>query len=528
MANEKPDLTPQDREWLSELGITEAQIITQIEKFKRGPVAMKLIRPARIGDGILRLEEHQNDNSIACYEKAPASVKFLKFVPASGAATRMFKTLIHFNRHQQTITRAEIKEKAALGSKDDQFLLDFMAGLENGSFAFCEDLNQALLSQENGVSLQSLLHQGDYKEILDTLLTEKGLNYGNLPKALIKFHNYPDHSRTAIEEHLAEGRGYAKNKSGDIYLHLTVPPLFKETIAELLNNVKTHYQGKGEVFHIDYSLQNPATDTVAVDEDNQLCRDSNKKLILRPGGHGAVIENLNTLDGDIIFIKNIDNVVPDHLKAETIRYKKILAGYLLNIQSNVSSFLKRLTTGQVTRSEITEIATFATQKLNIPFPDNNPSLMTLQEKTEFLINKLNRPIRVCGMVRNEGDPGGGPFWVLGEDNTASLQIIENAQIDKTSKTHRDILANSTHFNPVDLVCGIKNFRGEKFDLSLFTDPNTYFISEKSTAGHTLKALELPGLWNGAMANWITIFIEVPIITFNPIKTVNDLLRDTHH
>lgn len=528
MVTAKQELTPQDLQWLAKRGIHADQIYDHIKKFEIGTMTIALSKPATINDGILRFDDSQLKDYIRDYEKATATKKFLKFVPASGAATRMFKTLITFASLTNPIPLEEITQKALNGSVDHQFLIDFLRGLENYSFAFCQDLQRALLNQGIELSLTALFQQGHYREILTTLLTENGLNYNNLPKALIKFHDYGDHCRTALEEHLVEGQHYAKNNAGDIYLHFTVPPQFEDAIRNYLNTVLPRYQKNDEHFYIDYSIQHPSTDTVAVDENNQICRDEFGYPILRPGGHGALIKNLNALDADIIFIKNIDNIVPDHLKPETICYKKVLAGYLLNIQTRVFSYLHELTEKTVTPQQIKEITQYAQQTLNITFPHTDITVMSYQEQVEYLFKKLNRPIRVCGMVKNEGEPGGGPFWVHHEDNTSSLQIIEDAQINKNLETHRLAVKQATHFNPVDLVCGIKDFNGKKFNLEQFTDPNMYFISEKSKDGHTIKALELPGLWNGAMANWITIFVEVPLITFNPIKTVNDLLRDTHH
>ena len=306
-------------------------------------------------------------------------------------------------------------------------------------------------------------------------------------------------------------------------LNFETPSEFKQKITDFTHSILHKFNKEPVTFNIQFSEQKTSTNTIAVDGNNNPFRDKSSKLVLRPGGHGALIKNINTLEGDIIFIKNIDNVVPDTLKEETIKFKKILGVILINIQSEVFKSLKRLTSGKMTEEEIKRITQMAKNVLNICYPDKYEK-WPLEKKQHYLLENLNRPIRICGMVKNEGEPGGGPFWVRNKDNKVSLQIVETAQINKESDTQRKIFEQSTHFNPVDMVCGIRNYNGDKFNLFNYVDPDTYYISEKSMSGKTVKALELPGLWNGAMANWITIFIEVPVTTFNPVKTVNDLLK----
>jgi hypothetical protein len=406
------------------------------------------------------------------------------------------------------------------------FLREFIAGIKERNFAFFNDLQEVLT--KGGYDIDALVKKKDYKPVIDYLLNPKGLNYANLPKALLKFHKYKAGARTSLEEHLVEGIAYAKDEKNVVYIHLTISPEFEELINRFIAGIISKYKEGGITFDIRFSQQKTSTDTVAADKNNNLFRDGDNNLVLRPGGHGALIENLNDLTGDIIFIKNIDNVVPDNFKAETIKYKKILGGYLIKIQKQVFGFLRNLCAedAEISHDELESMVQWAKKFLNISLPAGFTDWDRLK-KRDYLVKKLNRPIRVCGMVKNEGEPGGGPYWIEQQDGTVSLQIIEKVQIDMNSPAAVKILKKSTHFNPVDLVCGIKDFRGEGFDLSKFVDSDAYFISKKSKDGKTLKALELPGLWNGAMADWITIFVEVPLLTFNPVKTINDLLRRQH-
>ncbi|MCX8012648.1 MAG: DUF4301 family protein, partial [Desulfobacterota bacterium] len=358
------------------------------------------------------------------------------------------------------------------------------------------------------------------------LLTDLGLTYAQLPKALIKFHTYPDGNRTALEEHLVEAVAYVQDQNKISRLHFTVSPEHEKLFVQHLKIVKPKYEEKYQVkFQVDFSLQKPSTNTIAVRLDNHPFRDKAGRLVFRPGGHGTLIENLNALNADLIYIKNIDNVTPDRLKDETFLWKKILGGYLVKTQERIFAYLKELENRE-DKKLLKEIFDFTNDELFI-LPPSNKQLSSLKNKREFLFKKLNRPIRIGGMVKNQGEPGGGPFWVKGKDEALSLQVVEDAQVDMTSKEQRLIWNQATHFSPVDFVCGVRDYKGDPFDLKKYVDPAAVFISLKSKDGEPLKALELPGLWNGGMADWISIFVEVPLITFTPVKTVNDLLRPEH-
>jgi hypothetical protein len=370
------------------------------------------------------------------------------------------------------------------------------------------------------------LAEGQYKAVAKAMLAEEGLNYGKLPKGLLKFHKYADGSRTPLEEHLVQGALYAKAGDGNVNVHFTVSPehraLFEKLVAEKAQGYAAQHNA---TFDISFSEQKSSTDTVAANADNTPFRNADGSLLFRPGGHGALIENLNDIDGDIVFIKNIDNVVPDRLKGDTVTYKKLLAGLLVDLQKQAFAYLEKLDSGKYTMEELREMLQFVQKRLFC----KNPETKVLEdtELAIYLRQKLNRPMRVCGMVRNVGEPGGGPFLAYNPDGTISLQILESSQIDMADPEKKAMFEKGTHFNPVDLVCAIKNYKGEKFDLPKYVDKATGFISSKSKDGKELKALELPGLWNGAMSDWSTVFVEVPLSTFNPVKTVNDLYREQH-
>ncbi|HPS12465.1 MAG TPA: DUF4301 family protein, partial [Prolixibacteraceae bacterium] len=364
-------------------------------------------------------------------------------------------------------------------------------------------------------------------ELVKKLLQEDGLGYGQKPKGLIAFHKYGDTTRTPIEEHLVEAASYCAGSNGLAKIHFTVSPEHQDGFENQLKKVKNEFQKRfGLQFNITFSHQHPSTDTIAVNANNEPFRDDEGRLVFRPGGHGALIENLNELDSEVIFIKNIDNVVPDHLKAETKRYKKVLAGLLVTVRNKIYTYLEKLDKPNASDNAdlIKSIESFLRRELFIQF-DNN--FASVDEKLAFFRKKLNRPLRVCGMVKNDGEPGGGPFLAVNSDTTISPQIVERAQIDENNENQVDLFNRATHFNPVDLICSIKDYKGNQFDLLRYRDPETAFISSKTQNGKELRALELPGLWNGAMADWNTIFVEVPAITFNPVKTVNDLLRPQH-
>ena len=503
-------LEEKDKNVLLKKGISEQQINEQLANFKKGFPFLRIEKVATVNDGIERI----SDDDIRFYlqewnEYLQQDVDILKFVPASGAASRMFKDLFEFCEADYDIPQKDFEKK---------FFEDIK------KFAFYGELNQSCV-KNTGKYIDELIAEGNYKEIVANLLFEKGLNYGALPKGLLQFHSYGDTVRTPMEEHLVEGALYANSATGKVNVHFTVSPEHRLLFEKLLSEKKNDYERKYDVtFDVSFSEQKSSTDTIAADANNEPFRE-NGNLVFRPGGHGALIENLNDRNADIIFIKNIDNIVPDSLKDVTVTYKKLLAGVLVNVQSQIFNYLELLNAGELTDEELDEIIDFAEEVLNI----ENDSLdaMDMPEVIDYLYAKLNRPIRVCGMVKNEGEPGGGPFFAENEDGTVSLQILESSQIDTSKPREKELLMQSTHFNPVDLVCAVKNYKGEKFNLTEFVDKNTGFISIKSKNGRELKALELPGLWNGAMSDWNTIFVEVPIQTFNPVKTVNDLLRVEH-
>ncbi len=502
--------TQEDLLQLQLKGITVSKIMEQLRSFEQGFPYLKIIAAATPDNGLLQI---QHDEISACMASWDEYLKenhsIIKLVPASGAASRMFKDLFEF---------ADGDASEPQGKASFQFFSDI------SRFAFFEILNDKCVSI-SGKDIDSLVNSGDYKTVVRTLLNPEGLNYGQLPKGLLLFHSYENEKRTPFQEHLAEGAMYAMNHNREVNIHFTVSAEHIALFEKELQVIREKCMKKFEAtFNISFSVQKPSTDTIAVDSNNQPFRE-NGKMVFRPGGHGALIENLNDLNADIIFIKNIDNVVPDALKNPTVIFKKMIAGLLVKIQSQCFAYLSEMAEKPLSREKLLEILAFNTHTLNnIHMTIEDFDNATLQR---YLFNKLNRPIRVCGMVKNTGEPGGGPFLAVNKDGSISMQILESSQIDMQNSVDKAKIAASTHFNPVDLVCAVKNFRGKKFDLLQYVDPETGFISSKSKNGKELKALELPGLWNGAMSDWNSIFVEVPIATFNPVKTVNDLLRSEH-
>lgn len=500
-------------------GISTDEIERQINDFKQGYPFAKLHAAATRENGIRTFNEKEVHELITHFERTAKDMKLVKFVPASGAATRMFKHLYEFRERQEKVK----KPGDILIDEDFNSVGYFFAHLNK--FAFYDDLKRVM--SRAGFNIEECIKRSDFDTVLDHLLTPAGLNYGNLPKGVLKFHHYGTFSRTATGEHMVEGAFYAANRAKKVNVHLTVSPEHLSNFKDLIAYVQPYYESMfGVSYDVSFSVQKPSTDTIAVDLNNEPFREKDGSLVFRPAGHGALIENLNDLDCDLVFIKNIDNIVPDRLKAETYRYKKLLGGLLLNLQVKAFQYLRALDKKPPSEETIAEAVQFCEKQISISLPSGF-DYWEESKKVGFLQQALNRPIRVCGMVRNEGEPGGGPFWVKNKQGEISLQIVESSQIDMANPAQKKILQTATHFNPVDLVCSIRNYKGEKFDLRQFVDPSTGFISVKSKDGRQLKALELPGLWNGAMANWITVFVEVPIITFNPVKTVNDLLRPQH-
>lgn len=504
-------LTQEDKDLLAKKGISEQQIAEQLACFEKGFPYLKLYAAASVENrGIMLAGEDVQKTYLAAWDAyKEGDKKIVKFVPASGAASRMFKNMFEFLGADYNVPTTDFEKK-------------FFANIKN--FAFYADLNSACL-KNNNKGIDELISEGNYKAVVSNLLESAGLNYGSLPKGLLKFHKYEDGVRTPLEEHLVEGALYAAGKSGEVNVHFTVSTEHRELFAKLVDEKVAQYAEKyGIKYNISFSEQKPSTDTIAADMDNKPFRD-NGKLLFRPGGHGALIENLNDLDADIVFIKNIDNVVPDRLKADTVTYKKLLAGVLVTLQKQAFEYLQLLDSGHYRHDELENIIRFVQQQLHCRKDDIKD--MEDADLVIYLRKKLNRPMRVCGMVKNVGEPGGGPFLAYNPDGTVSLQILESSQIDMNDPEKKAMFEKGTHFNPVDLVCAIRDYKGNKFNLLNYVDKATGFISYKSKGGKELKALELPGLWNGSMSDWSTVFVEVPLSTFNPVKTVNDLLREQH-
>ena len=611
----KSHLSEALQEQIREQGIPKKDIEAQLERFRKGFPDLEIDRPATIGDGILQIPEDEEFRLADRFSQAQKEGRIMKFVPASGAASRMFKSLQTILNSSETLT-AEFFESHS-DDEDAAFTRTFLDHLE--TFAFFEDLVDVL--HRDGMDPRELIQKQDFRTLLTYVLDDKGLGLASLPKALIPFHRYDDHRRAPLEEHLAEAIAYTQAQNGSIRIHFTISPEHKKAFDERLAAVRSRFETGGISFHVETSFQKPETDTIAADPENQPFLDDDGKAVFRPGGHGALLVNLEELRGDVVFIKNIDNVVPDRLKETTYRYKKLIGGYLLSLQDTISFYLKELDREGSGSQLIDEIVEFVRKDLHVDPPaDLKPALKDMandldrdvresktsemkMRKTEsdgtgsekagsdrmdpdetgsggtssadssktdssktdsnerdsnekdfnvkdfnkrnsneadsekaqeyrrklisWLFDRLNRPIRVCGMVKNEGEPGGGPFVVRHGDGSASLQIVESAQVNMDDPSQKKIFDSSTHFNPVDLACSLRDYQGRPFDLTSFRDPETGFISGKSYQGRELKALELPGLWNGSMAHWNTVFVEVPAVTFNPVKTVNDLLRDEH-
>ena len=503
-------MNQQDLNQIEARGISELQIEHQLEQIKTGFPFLKLEAAAAIGKGIVA----PTDTDVKQYEDVwnqykKEGHKVVKFVPASGAASRMFKNLFAFLNAPYDVPTTDFEKQ----------FFDYLK-----KFAFCKALcDQCHINNQKDI--QSLVNNGEYKAVVANLLNPEGLNYGQLPKGLLQFHKYEDEVRTPMEEHLVEAALYASS-NGEANVHFTVShdhlEFFKKMVADKADKYAKRY---GIKYNISFSEQKPSTDTIAANPDNTPFRNEDGSLLFRPGGHGALIENLNEIDADVIFVKNIDNVVPDRLKGETVTWKQVIAGVLVSMQKKAFEYLRVLDSGQYNHEKLEEIIRFVQRDLCCRKAD----IKELEDAdlVIYLRKKLNRPMRVCGVVKNVGEPGGGPFLTYNQDGTVSLQILESSQIDKNNGEYMKMFTEGTHFNPVDLVCAVKNYKGEAFNLPDYVDPNTGFISSKSKNGKELKALELPGLWNGAMSDWNTVFVEVPLGTFNPVKTVNDLLRDQH-
>ncbi|WP_439150967.1 DUF4301 family protein [Winogradskyella sp.] len=510
----------EDIEQIEKKGLTVKDVESQLAIFKSGIPFTNIAEVATKDHGIIVLNQKIIDESVSAFETRKNNLSLVKFVPASGAASRMFKFLFKFikkyNPEKESINSYINKEKL----KD---LSLFSVGLEKFPFynIVIDHLNN------KGIDFNELPTSRKLWHFVQAMLDKQQLNFGNYPKGLLPFHEYKNnYISTAFEEHLYEAALYASNNK-NAQLHFTISERFKDKFNEEFKRIEEHVEQKtGISFEIDFSYQHESTDTIAVTLKDQPFREKDGSLLFRPSGHGALLKNLNELDADIVFIKNIDNVVVKKYKEEVAKYKKVLAGILLQLQTKVFDNLNYLENNDLSEEKLIEIAEFLTRELSVKISYEFEKYSD-KYKIEYLKEKLNRPIRVCGMVKNEGEPGGGPFWVKDQNWNLSLQIVESAQINLKDKSQKEIFKKATHFNPVDVVCGIKNYKGEKFDLENYVDQKAAFITMKTKVGKDLKALELPGLWNGSMAHWNTIFVEVPIITFNPVKTVNDLLKPPH-
>ena len=492
--------TEEEVKQITQKGISPETLSDQLIRFEEGFPALEMVRPATIGNGILKLSDKELDWFADKY--ASSKLNVLKFVPASGAATRMFKSLFAF----LDLFERSNENAADLVNTNEDLKLFFNS---INKFAFYHELNEKMVVNLN-MTIEQAIEHGKLDKVVDQLLESSGLNYGNLPKGLLSFHNYKNYVRTPAQEHLAECLDYTE-KDQKASVHFTISPAHRQAFEKHIVESIDALQSDSEI-EVTFSEQFSSTDTLASTTDFKPFRDEKSQLLFRPAGHGALLSNLNDLSSDLIFIKNIDNVVPDYLRAEGTKYKKAIAGVLLKYRERIFGALETYDKNGKIGSEGVSLL----HELGVrgDFSD------------EEVVKLLDRPLRVCGMVKNEGEPGGGPFWVKGA-NYDSLQIVESAQVDKTDDNQIAIFNSGTHFNPVDIVCSIKNHKGEKYDLLNYRDEDSGFIAEKSYNGQKLLAMELPGLWNGSMANWNTVFVEVPLSTFNPVKTVNDLLKPNH-
>lgn len=508
------DFSDKDLKQLEDKGIAKEKVFSQIETFKEGIPFVNLEKAAVVGEGISRFSDDEQKGLISNFENSRTKLSLLKFVPASGAASRMFKAMFNFIDAYKP-SKESLSEY--ITRTDDKAVKQFVDGMENLPFY---ELIMGRIHVEDASKGEKAY------AFVKEMLTEEGLNYGFFPKGLLPFHKYSSGSATPFEEHLKEAALYAKTE-GKANLHFTISEqhdtMFKEEQNSATKRVSSNTNTS---FNVSYSNQKSATDTLAVDMNNEPFRNSDGSILFRPGGHGALIENLNDQDADIIFIKNIDNVVIEKNLTAVSNSKKALAGILLEKQAKAFEYAELLEGTSIVSEDLESIFNFLQTELNVRFSDGFKT-KSEKEKIAELKGKINRPIRICGMVKNEGEPGGGPFWIKDGSGAISLQIIESAQIDMNDTSQVLILQNSTHFNPVDLVCGIRNYKGKKYNLLDYVDTKQGFITGKTKEGKDLKALELPGLWNGAMAYWNTIFVEVPLVTFNPVKTVNDLLKPSH-
>lgn len=514
------DWSPTDRQDLAARGIPPAEAERQLRLIERPTRYARLDRACTVDDGILRLADDRAGRLVALHGAATAAGRFRKFVPASGAASRMFRDLLHWTRGEgHGATWNDILAAADRGESRAEAVRRLMREID--SFAFRDDLDAEL--RRRGEDLAGLVATGAHRLVLDALLEDDGLDYANLPKGVLPFHATPAGGRTPFEEHLVEGADHVRDDDGVCRLHFTISPEHRDRFDALLERVRPHYESRHDArFEVSFSVQKLSTDTIAGAPGGGPFRDAAGRLVFRPGGHGALIENLGDLGGDLVYVKNIDNVQPDRLKSESLRFKRVLGGLLVELQDAAFEHLSRLR-GGADGDALDAAERFLRDELQAPVS----RCADAGRRRDTLVDRLDRPLRVCGVVRNTGEPGGGPFWVLGEDGVATPQIVEAAQIDPDDARQQAVLGSATHFNPVDLVCGLRDAGGRSHELARYVDQDAVMVSTKSADGRDLRALERPGLWNGAMAGWNTVFVEVPLATFSPVKTVLDLLRDEH-
>ncbi len=513
------NFTDKDIQQIENHGLSVNEVKKQVEQFKQGIKFANVHSAATINDGIIALSYLDIDNLIKFFDSEKEKLSVIKFVPASGAATRMFKFLFDFLKDYNPIIQSL---NAFINRSALRDLPLFLIALEK--FPFYDAVLKEL--EENGVDYQNLNPNEKALAFVKAMLEEDQLNYGGYPKGLFPFHKYNNDISTAFEEHLYDMAFFGSNKN-PIKLHFTISEKHKDRFTKEFKRIEKRLEEKtGFQYDISFSYQHQSTDTIALNLKNEPFRNEDGSLYFRPSGHGALLKSLNAIDADLIFINNIDNVVVKHYKSEVANYKKVLAGLLIKTQTKVFDFITKLKNDTLSEIDLNTIVQFLRKELNY-FISEEFEKYSHKYKIEYLLEALNRPIRVCGMVKNEGEPGGGPFWVKDDMGKLSLQIVESAQVNKKDKQQKRILSEATHFNPVDIVCSIKDYKGEVFDLQEFVNPNSGFITMKTKVGRDVKALELPGLWNGSMAYWNTIFVEVPIMTFNPVKTVNDLLKPSH-
>ena len=511
--------TEKDIKQITSKGISIEDVNAQVLRLKDGMSFSNLVSAATIGKGIESYDQDETQAFIDLYTEKQKDLSIVKFVPASGAATRMFKFLFQFLKDFKP-SKGSVEKYAE--RKNDALITIFTKQLEQ--FPFYTNVISRLKKENPNFS--ALTEDEKHLEFVKTMLDPDGLNFSFLPKGLLPFHKYKEQVKTAFEEHLFESTLYASS-NGEANLHFTVSKNHQLYFSNELSRIRESLEHKtNTAFNVSFSYQNEATETVALTKENTVYRNEDGSILFRPAGHGALLENLNRLDNDIIFIKNIDNIVVSEKNIKVSNYKKLLAGVLVEAQEKVFDYQHKLDQGNLEDTDFKVMALFLRYRLNVPISADFEAF-NAEEKTQYLKEAFNRPIRVCGMVKNQGEPGGGPFWVKADDGKISLQIVEFAQINFSKKNQQGIVYKATHFNPTDLVCGVKNYKGEKFDLSEFVDHEAAFITTKTQNGVDIDALELPGLWNGSMAYWNSIFVEVPLETFNPVKTVNDLLKPVH-